>query len=725
MTESKVSPLAILASWKFGDIRVEYVMDGALGSPGLNLIPDSQKGDRVTPRSSLRGAIEIERNPNRDKFPRPRNVEPLVQLKWQDDAYPRGFSNGHTLRNSTSIEALKFSKQSTVEAGDTVEIVTLLEAPGCAEVEHHLKWKQGTDYLEIWTEVVNVSECPQTLQMLSSFTLGGITPFAPDDAPGRLHVHRFRSQWSAEARLETNPVEKLGLERSWAGYSCAVEKFGQVGSMPVRRFFPFVAVEDTVSETVWAASLTWGGSWQIELSREDDSLVVSGGLADEDFGRWCKTLQPGERFHTPGAMLTVVAGDLTEACQNLVQAQEPEEAGLPPEEKAGAIIFNDWCHCWGEPTLEKVTGSLERLSGTPVRYFVIDAGWFNYDRTHGVLSAQGDWNVDLESFPTGLKGVADLIRSKGLLPGLWFEMETCGKRSETFHQSELLLHRDGHPLIVNGRAFLDLRKPKVREHLRRKVLDTLLLNGFHYLKVDYNDSIGVGADGSESLGESLREVVEQCYAIFDEIRAAGITIENCSSGGHRAVHGFISRSHQFSFSDAHETLEIPVIAAAMQQLTPAAKAQIWAVLHPEDDRQRLEYSLAATFLGRMCLSGPVECISAENWRIVETAMDFYADCWPVIRRGRSRSFGPTQLSLRRLKGWQACRRSEVGGNRHLIVVHTFEDAPKQPIEVPLPSGEAVKSVRSFPAGIEVECTSGKVSLSPLADFSAVVILMET
>ena len=81
--------------------------------------------------------------------------------------------------------------------------------------------------------------------MLSSFSLGGITPYATDDAPERLTVHRFRSTWSAEGRLDSRTVEQLQLERSWIGHGIACERFGQVGSMPVRGFFPFVAVEDT------------------------------------------------------------------------------------------------------------------------------------------------------------------------------------------------------------------------------------------------------------------------------------------------------------------------------------------------------------------------------------------------------------------------------------------------------------------------------------------------
>ena len=63
--------------------------------------------------------------------------------------------------------------------------------------------------------VRNAGKKPVTLEMLSSFSLGGMTPYAHDDAPNRLAVHRFRSTWSAEGRLDTQGIEDLQLERSW------------------------------------------------------------------------------------------------------------------------------------------------------------------------------------------------------------------------------------------------------------------------------------------------------------------------------------------------------------------------------------------------------------------------------------------------------------------------------------------------------------------------------
>ena len=63
------------------------------------------------------------------------------------------------------------------------------------------------------------------------------------------------------------------------------------------------------------------------------------------------------------------------------------------------------------------------------------------------------------------------------------------------------------------------------------------------------------------------------------------------------------------------------------------QSQIWAVLRVEDSDARLHYSLAATLLGRMCLSGDIHGLSQHQWDIVEEGMDFYRKAAEIIQKG--------------------------------------------------------------------------------------------
>ena len=76
--------------------------------------------------------------------------------------------------------------------------------------------------------------------MLSSFTLGEISPFTVDHSPERLFIYRMRSNWSAEGRLIRESVEQLHLEPSWGYGNPVISRWGQVGSVTVRRSFAWI-----------------------------------------------------------------------------------------------------------------------------------------------------------------------------------------------------------------------------------------------------------------------------------------------------------------------------------------------------------------------------------------------------------------------------------------------------------------------------------------------------
>ena len=166
--------------------------------------------------------------------------EPLVQVHAEGDPLPNGYGNGITLACTRASDLMTFRSQ-TVEDG---HIVTRMSGPDGRTVCHSVRWREGWQGVEVQTAFYNGSKEPVRLDLLSSVNLGGITPFEAGDTPDTLVLHRFQSAWSAEGRLLSQPVEEIMLERPWMGHALRIVKFGQVGSMPVRGFFPFAALED-------------------------------------------------------------------------------------------------------------------------------------------------------------------------------------------------------------------------------------------------------------------------------------------------------------------------------------------------------------------------------------------------------------------------------------------------------------------------------------------------
>lgn len=719
--KSRSPEKSFLSVHRLGDMIVRYPQDALTGRVGFELLP-ADTVERVRPRRERLTSLPNLNNPKCGVDVPAFAVDSLVQLKLVGDASPGGFAQGRTMRNSASVETLAYEDQSVSKDDDETRIRTSLKSAAGLRVVHSLTWRTGDGCVGIFTEIFNGSSGPVTLEMLSSFSLGGLTPFDSADAPLRLLAHRFRSAWSAEGRLETSPLELLQLERSWNGYPMFSERFGQVGSMPVRGWFPFLAIEDTVATVTWGAQLAWGGSWQMEIYRQNDDVNISGGLADREFGHWKKVLPPGETFQTPPATVACVSGGLDELCDRLTRHQHRAADTQPEVEHDLPIVFNEWCTTFGHPAHDHLVAMADRLKDTPTRYLVIDAGWY---KTGAADWSQyhGDWIPNCGLFPEGLAATAAAIRKRGLIPGLWFEMETLGPQASSYQNSEGLLKRDGIPITSGIRRFWDLNHPAAIEFLSERVIDLLDQCGFGYLKVDYNDNLGIGCDHPDSLGEGLRRQIDGVHRFFERIRARlpELVIESCSSGGHRLEPSFLARAAMSCFSDSHETVEIPIIAANHHRLLLPRQSQVWAVLRSADNQQRLAYSLAATFLGRMCLSGNILELSPNQWNLVLRAQDFYRAATPTIKYGTSRRHGTTGISWRHPQGWQAVLRiQENEPQTALVVAHAFQNAP-QSVILELPEA-SWKILEAFPTE-KATLHHNHLTLHFDGDFSAQALLL--
>jgi alpha-galactosidase len=171
-----------------------------------------------------------------------------------------------------------------------------------------------------------------------------------------------------------------------------------------------------------------------------------------------------------------------------------------------------------------------------------------------------------------------------------------------------------------------------------------------------------------------------------------------------------------SFSDAHESLEIPIIAANLHRLILPRQSQIWAVLHSSDSMQRLAYSLAAGFLGRLCLSGEIDLLSKEQWALVQAAIDFYHLVAPVIKNGKSRLCQHIGPAWRHPQGAQAVLRVSESVDQALVVVHTFAAPLPDEIVMTLPEGNWQIS-DSFPnITTSVDMTANQLRIEPSGEF---------
>lgn len=157
---------------------------------------------------------------------------------------------------------------------------------------------------------------------------------------------------------------------------------------------------------------------------------------------------------------------------------------LRPEAKP-VSGYTSWYRHYQNISSEILTADLNALAEQNLRsdIFQIDDGW---------QTKVGDWlSVDTEKFPEGMADMADKIREKGLIPGLWLSPFVCEKESEVFRRFEPWLLRDESRNYVRGGSnwsgfyVFDIYNEEFRSYLR-KVFDTVTKEwGFGFLKLDF------------------------------------------------------------------------------------------------------------------------------------------------------------------------------------------------------------------------------------------------
>ena len=315
------------------------------------------------------------------------------------------------------------------------------------------------------------------------------------------------------------------------------------------------------------------------------------------------------------------------------------------------------------------------------------------------------------------------MRNNGIIPGIWFEFEVTTEGSKVFEPEYDFMKLKNNEHVVkarNIRSFWDFRRSDVREYLHKKVIEFLKENGFGYIKVDYNDNIGTGVDGAESSAEGLRQHLECVRDFFESMKAEipDLVIENCASRGYRLETSMINVADLSSFSDAAEAVENPYIALNLHNLIDPSKELIWAVVHNDDSKERLVYSLAASFLGRICLSGDIDNLCDWQENIIKNGIAFYKKLSDVIKHGVTQVYGNRGESMRYPTGVQiAVRRTK---EQIQVVYHGFDKSDGK-FDIGIPDGFKISDTFYNECGV---LSNVIFTIKDVKPFTAGAILLE-
>lgn len=560
--------------------------------------------------------------------------ETQVHIALSGDGISNDFSPGNTLRNSDTAFSLKFKGAKYEEqSGKQILIAAFENDKGL--VARQVYSCTGAGYLETYTELENRGD-NVIVEALPSFNMARISPFERFDDPNDIVIHRLLSNWSGEGKLYSVSAADIAFEASWSGLGVRTMRISQTGTMPARGYLPFISVEDKKNGVCWAAETEAPASWTIEAVFRNNAISVGGGRGDFLSAHWRKTLKTGETEKTNKAYLTVTKGSLENAAARLARHFDDTDE-IKDVERDLPVLYNEYCYTWGKPEAKTLEKMLPEIAALGCKYFVIDDGWF-YNVYNDKRYVIGDWNVNKEYYPEGLKAFADKVRSYGMISGVWYEFEGVSEHSDVYRDHpDWLLTRDGKIINNGGRAFLDFRKEEVLNYLREKVIKNLVNCGIGYMKVDYNSNAGFGADGAESYGEAIRQHIDAVLAFFEEIKRSvpSLVLEICSSGGMRHEPRFLSLGDMCSFSDAHENAGGVPVAMNLHRFIPPRKLQIWATIRDDYNADDVKFTVAKAMLGRICFSGNLGNKPQEIIDILEESVSFYEKLKPTIANGET------------------------------------------------------------------------------------------
>lgn len=504
---------------------------------------------------------------------------------------------------SIGAKTLRYASHrvSDTKNGQRIEI---LLTNGRIEVSVFYQTYTDIAALRCWTEVRNVSEDILGLEYVSSFALTGIgNGEITDDRSFRVYVPH--NGWSSEGFWREYSLGDLGLNEATKRIALS-----NMGTWSTKEHLPMGALRNAENGQTVLWQIEHNGSWQWEIGRERQTMYLRLSGPNEQEHAWYHELKPGERFESVKAALSFGNGfdgalaALTEY-RRAIFCNNKENAALP-------VIFNDYMNClWADPTEEKELPVIDRAAALGAEYYCMDAGWY----ANGTWwETVGEWEPFEGRFPNGIKHVFDYVREKGMIPGIWLEIEVMGINCPLAKEWEddCFFMRHGKRVIDHGRYQLDFRNPKVRAHATATVDRVVREYGVGYIKMDYNIEAGVGTEvDADSFGDGLLGHNRAYLAWLDEILAKypDLIWENCSSGGMRMEYAMLQRAHVQSVSDQSNYKKMAPIAAAAPTAVLPEQSAIWSYPKAESDLAAVTFNMVSAMLQRIHLSGQVQKMS--------------------------------------------------------------------------------------------------------------------
>ena len=455
--------------------------------------------------------------------------------------------------------------------------------------------------------------------------------------PAHYTLNYLTGRWAGEWTLNQEAVRQ--------GARVIESRRGSTGHQ-ANPWFAIAAGEPEEEQgEVWFGALAWSGSWRITVEQDQlDHVRVTGGFNPFDFGY---VLHPGQTLETPvfyGGYSANGMGGASRLLHHFELAHVlPRTAATEgqPLPRPRPVIYNSW-----EATEFAVTEAgqmelAEKAAALGIDRFVMDDGWFGQRKDdHAGL---GDWYVNKEKFPNGLKPLIDKVHALGMDFGLWVEPEMVNPNSDLYRKHpEWVLNFPLRPRTEQrNQMILNLARPDVRAYVLGFLDKLLTENDIAFLKWDYNRNWSEPGWDQLAPAEQKKVYVEftrNLYAILAELRHRHpkVEIESCSGGGGRVDLGILRYTDEVWPSDNTDPFDRLTMQDGFTYAYTPQVMMAWVTDSPHWLNKRtttLTYRMLSSMQGSLGIGANISKWSAEEAATVKRLIAAYHEVQPTIVEG--------------------------------------------------------------------------------------------
>ena len=322
--------------------------------------------------------------------------------------------------------------------------------------------------------------------------------------------------------------------------------------------FPFYNIESKASGQGVMMAIGWTGTWFSDFRQVGQkSLCVEAGMANIDL-----YLKPGEEIRVPSVAFLFWSGTQMDGHNRfrrfLLEHRYRKVGGEPVRHYLSSGFNYRDPQPFGEYsciTSEWAVAMINRYRqfGLVPDVFWLDAGWHtgasDYQEGKNWASTTGNWTVDRERFPDGMKPVSDAAHAAGAKFMLWFEPERVVKGTQWAVEHKEWMLDCPQPAGSEEADWLlfDLGNDEACDWLCKYYGDFLEENGVDWYRQDCNiKPAPYWAHNDEPGRQGIKEIrhIENLYWFWDYLLDGfpEMVIDNCASGGKRLDWETISRS---------------------------------------------------------------------------------------------------------------------------------------------------------------------------------------